>query len=86
MPAFYCGGLLPPPLKGLIRRYALWWGLIRGCEKVEKLAAEKRGDAKDALLDWFGVGTKATEITSFVLRMNLLAQRVSTTATLESPL
>lgn len=61
----------------LICRYALWWGLLRGCEKVEKLAAEKRSEVKDAVLDWFGVATKAQDITSFVTRMNLLAERVS---------
>jgi chromodomain-helicase-DNA-binding protein 1 len=58
-------------------RYALWWSLIRGCDKVEKVAGEKKADAKEALLDWFGVGVKAQEIGSFVKRMDLLAQRVS---------
>ena len=61
----------------LMSRYALWWSLIRGCEKVEKIAAERRADVKEALLDWFGVGVKAQEISSFVKRMDLLAQRVS---------
>ena len=61
----------------LLRRYALWWGLIRGCEKVERLAGEKKADVKDALLDWFGVGIKTQEITAFVKRMDLLSQRVS---------
>ena len=64
---------MPP----LIRRYALWWGLIRGCQKVERLAGEKKADVKDALLDWFGVGIKTQEITAFVKRMDLLSQRVS---------
>ena len=57
-------------------RYALWWSLIRGCEKVERMAVERRADVKEALLDWFGVGVKAQEISSFVKRMELLAQRV----------
>jgi hypothetical protein len=51
--------------------------LIRGCEKVEKVAGERKADPKEALLDWFGVGAKAQEISSFVKRMALLAQRVS---------
>ena len=37
---------------------------------------ERRSDAKEALLDWFGVGIKAQEISAFVKRMDLLAQRV----------
>lgn len=57
-------------------RYALWWSLIRGCEKVERIAVERRADVKEALLDWFGVGIKAQEISAFVKRMDLLAQRV----------
>ena len=57
-------------------RYALWWSLIRGCEKVERIALERRSDVKEALLDWFGVGIKAQEISAFVKRMDLLAQRV----------
>ena len=57
-------------------RYALWWSLIRGCEKVERIAVERRSDVKEALLDWFGVGIKAQEISAFVKRMDLLAQRV----------
>ena len=57
-------------------RYALWWGLVRGCERVERAAAEKKADPKDALLDWFGVGVKAQEITTFVRRMELLSHRV----------
>lgn len=43
---------------------------------MERTALERRADVKEALLDWFGVGVKAQEISSFVKRMDLLAQRV----------
>ena len=60
----------------------MWWSLIKGCEKVERLAQERRADVKEALLDWFGVGVKAQDISSFVKRMDLLAQRVRPPASL----
>jgi len=73
----------------LWRRYALWWSLIRGCEKVEKACSERKADPKEALLDWFGVGVKAQEISAFVKRMDLLAHRVGLLVTrsccLQSP-
>lgn len=71
-----CAAVAWPLSAAGFHRYALWWGLIHGCEKVERLAAEKKADPKDALLDWFGVGLKAQEVSSFVKRMDLLSHRV----------
>ncbi len=51
---------------------------------MERIAAERRADVKEALLDWFGVGIKAQEISAFVKRMDLLAQRVGLSSLLVS--
>lgn len=48
------------------------------------MAADQKKDVKDALLDWFGVGVKAQEITQLVARMSLLSKRVRRSASLHT--
>eukprot|EP00884_Botryococcus_braunii_P018071 jgi/Botrbrau1/4948/Bobra.0122s0026.1 len=60
-------------------RRALWYGLVRACEQVEKEHASRHtGDEKDKepVLDWFGVTVKAVEVADHIRRMAILARKI----------
>ncbi len=57
-------------------RRALWAGFVRACERVERDAAMAGEDPNAAVLDWFGVSVKASEIPAHLQRMKTLARKV----------
>lgn len=60
-------------------RVALWNGLLRSCNQACKMFANgysADGDAKEPILDFFGVSVKAEDVPQQVERMYLLKKRV----------
>ncbi|EIE23598.1 hypothetical protein COCSUDRAFT_47361 [Coccomyxa subellipsoidea C-169] len=55
---------------------ALWAGFVRACERVERDAAMAGEDPNAAVLDWFGVSVKASEIPAHLQRMKTLARKI----------
>ena len=60
-------------------RVALWNGLLRSCNQACKMFANgyaAEGEAKEPILDFFGVSVKAEDIPQQVERMYLLKKKV----------
>ncbi|KAK9824197.1 hypothetical protein WJX72_008454 [[Myrmecia] bisecta] len=61
-------------------RTALWNALLTGCDSAVAAAASTGADASNAVLDFFGVPVKASEMASHVERMGVLAKKIEAVA------
>ncbi|GIL73203.1 hypothetical protein Vretifemale_3383 [Volvox reticuliferus] len=60
------------------QRLSLWHTLIDGCKAaVQRTTEELKEDAKDAILDFFGVSVKAAELLAVCSHLRLLAKKVA---------